>query len=169
MENPFKKKTAKGYRKSSDPLRGKIPSSDEYVERLRLAQKENIKVSDEADLDGYESDHVPTLPQRCMFTFKTKKFSLSSLDLPKTAPPSPNPSMMDNISPASLPSRSLDVKYSLRSVIGDGTQQPDGPTVMERRNLRPNGCHLNVSHWSAEGLRPYMEDRYVELYITFVD
>jgi hypothetical protein len=32
---------------------------------------------------------------------------------------------------------------------------------MERRELRPNNVRMNVSHWSDEGGRPYMEDRYV--------
>ena len=33
--------------------------------------------------------------------------------------------------------------------------------MMERRELRPNNIHINVSHWSDFGGRNYMEDRYV--------
>mmetsp|Transcript_1335 Transcript_1335/g.1452 ORF Transcript_1335/g.1452 Transcript_1335/m.1452 type:complete len:336 (+) Transcript_1335:1-1008(+) len=32
--------------------------------------------------------------------------------------------------------------------------------MMERRELRPNNIHINVSHWSDFGGRNYMEDRY---------
>jgi hypothetical protein len=54
------------------------------------------------------------------------------------------------------------VRYSLRSSITDGSEkQPMGPTVMERRELRPNNVQMNVSHWSDTGGRPYMEDRCV--------
>eukprot|EP00521_Asterionellopsis_glacialis_P017101 CAMPEP_0195295202 /NCGR_PEP_ID=MMETSP0707-20130614/16825_1 /TAXON_ID=33640 /ORGANISM="Asterionellopsis glacialis, Strain CCMP134" /LENGTH=480 /DNA_ID=CAMNT_0040356365 /DNA_START=247 /DNA_END=1686 /DNA_ORIENTATION=+ len=53
------------------------------------------------------------------------------------------------------------VRYSLRTSVGDGSQkQPTGPSVMERRELKPNGVSINVSHWSDTGCRPYMEDRY---------
>jgi hypothetical protein len=62
--------------------------------------------------------------------------------------------------PSSLPNNLKRVRYSLRSSITDGSEkQPTGPSVMERRELRPNNVHLNVSHWSDEGGRPYMEDR----------
>jgi len=81
-----------------------------------------------------------------------------------TAPPSPLQSEMGDLgqAPASLPPSLTRVRYSLRSSITDGAEpQPLGPTVMERRDLRPNNVQMNVSHWSEEGGRPYMEDRYV--------
>jgi len=64
--------------------------------------------------------------------------------------------------PASLPRDLARVRYSLRTSIGDGTDvQPGGSaSMMERRELRPNNIHINVSHWSAFGGRNYMEDRY---------
>ena len=65
--------------------------------------------------------------------------------------------------PASLPRDLARVRYSLRTSIGDGTDvQPGGSAaMMERRDLRPNNIHINVSHWSDFGGRNYMEDRYV--------
>jgi hypothetical protein len=66
--------------------------------------------------------------------------------------------------PASLPRDLARVRYSLRTSIGDGSQpQPatTSSTLMERRELRPNNIHINVSHWSDFGGRNYMEDRYV--------
>jgi hypothetical protein len=88
-----------------------------------------------------------------------------------TSPPSPllsepdssqplNP--LDNKgTPASLPRDLARVRYSLRTSIGDGTDvQPGGSaSMMERRELRPNNIHINVSHWSDFGGRNYMEDR----------
>merc|ERR1740133_52367 len=64
--------------------------------------------------------------------------------------------------PASLPRDLARVRYSLRTAIGDGTDvQPGGSAaMMERRDLRPNNIHINVSHWSDFGGRNYMEDRY---------
>jgi len=64
--------------------------------------------------------------------------------------------------PASLPRDLARVRYSLRTSIGDGTvAQPGGSaSMMERRELRPNNVHINVSHWSDFGGRNYMEDRY---------
>lgn len=66
--------------------------------------------------------------------------------------------------PASLPRDLARVRYSLRTSIGDGTDpQPalQSSHLMERRELRPNNVHINVSHWSDFGGRNYMEDRYV--------
>lgn len=64
--------------------------------------------------------------------------------------------------PASLPHDLARVRYSLRTSVGDGTDvQPGGSaSMMERRELRPNNIHINVSHWSDFGGRNYMEDRY---------
>jgi hypothetical protein len=63
--------------------------------------------------------------------------------------------------PASLPHDLARVRYSLRTSVGDGTDvQPGGSaSMMERRELRPNNIHINVSHWSDFGGRNYMEDR----------
>lgn len=74
-----------------------------------------------------------------------------------TAPPSPMHDSESPRTPASLPKDLARVRYSLRTVIGDGSLAQ--PTAMERRELRPNNVHINVSHWSAFGGRDYMEDR----------
>jgi hypothetical protein len=63
----------------------------------------------------------------------------------------------DILTPLSIP---LTICYSLRSSIGDGsTRQRNSHALMERRSLRPNGTHLDVSHWSHRGKRSYMEGR----------
>jgi len=91
-----------------------------------------------------------------------------------TSPPSPlvsepdshlnplDPPRTQGWTPASLPQDLARVRYSLRTSIGDGTKvQPGGSaSMMERRELRPNNIHINVSHWSDFGGRNYMEDRY---------
>lgn len=64
--------------------------------------------------------------------------------------------------PASLPRDLARVRYSLRTSIGDGTDVQaalGSASLMERRELRPNNIHINVSHWSDFGGRNYMEDR----------
>lgn len=62
--------------------------------------------------------------------------------------------------PRSLPKDLARVRYSLRTSISDGSQmQPPAANLMERRDLRPNHVHINVSHWSDFGGRNYMEDR----------
>mmetsp|Transcript_9535 Transcript_9535/g.23136 ORF Transcript_9535/g.23136 Transcript_9535/m.23136 type:complete len:531 (-) Transcript_9535:143-1735(-) len=73
-----------------------------------------------------------------------------------------DPSDNQTSRPASLPRDLARVRYSLRTSIGDGTAaQPGGSaSMMERRELRPNNVHINVSHWSDFGGRNYMEDRY---------
>ena len=79
-----------------------------------------------------------------------------------TQPPSPMISEAESKNmPASLPTDLARVRYSLRTSIGDGTEkQPGGSAaMMERRELRPNNIHINVSHWSDFGGRNYMEDR----------
>lgn len=66
--------------------------------------------------------------------------------------------------PASLPRDLARVRYSLRTSIGDGSQQQPAMAsshLMERHELRPNNVHINISHWSDFGGRNYMEDRYV--------
>ena len=163
--------------------------------RRRLANKKNDENSDknrrrqsaslpEEELDPYESDPGESYREHCM---KFKGIGTRScLTMPKflrkaetndepsvlTAPPSPLPSEMGDLFgqvPASLPSNLTRVRYSLRSSITDGSEkQPMGPSVMERRELRPNGVHLNVSHWSDEGGRAYMEDRYVQCVLIYL-
>ncbi|KAL7521052.1 hypothetical protein ACHAWX_005741 [Stephanocyclus meneghinianus] len=65
----------------------------------------------------------------------------------------------DILTPLSIP---LTICYSLRSAIGDGSaRQRNSHSLMERRSLRPNGSHLDISHWSHRGKRSYMEDRFV--------
>ncbi len=75
-----------------------------------------------------------------------------------TSPPSP----LEDVAraPPSLPKDLARVRYSLRTSISDGGQaQVAAPNLMERRDLRPNNVHINVSHWSDFGGRNYMEDR----------
>ena len=143
--------------------------------RDKRSQARKSKKDDE-DEDPYDSDPGESYREHCR---QTRGFSTKScLTVPKflakgkeeqsvlTAPPSPLQSEMGDLgqTPASLPTNLTRVRYSLRSSITDGAEpQPVGPTVMERRELRPNNVHMNVSHWSDEGGRPYMEDRYVSL------
>jgi hypothetical protein len=165
------------------------------LRKKRLARKNKQRTDDntrrrsrsvpaEEEADPYESDPGESYRDHCM---KFKGISSKScLAVPKflrsnrsqeveselTSPPSPLASEMGDIfghTPASLPAHLTRVRYSLRSSITDGAEkQPVGPSVMERRELRPNGIHLNVSHWSDEGGRPYMEDRYV-FFLSLVD
>lgn len=141
----------------------------------KKAQKSTERKLKEAELDPYESDPGESYRDHCMrmrgigtkncmpsFVLRTRE----DKETVRTSPPSPLQSdaleeLLGNV-PASLPSNLTRVRYSLRSSITDGAEkQPTGPSVMERRELRPNGVHLNVSHWSDAGGRPYMEDRYV--------
>ncbi|KAL7472890.1 hypothetical protein ACHAXS_013279 [Conticribra weissflogii] len=65
----------------------------------------------------------------------------------------------DILTPLSIPRT---IAYSLRSAIGDGSaRQLHSKSLMERRVLRPNGCHLDCGYWSHRGKRSYMEDRFV--------
>jgi hypothetical protein len=138
----------------------------------------------DGDIDPYDSDPGESYREHCMkmqvsssktclamplFLRNTKNMSIKEEESVLTAPPSPMTSEMGDVpigvagqTPASLPNNLRRVRYSLRSSITDGSEkQPGGPSAMERRELRPNNIHLNVSHWSDEGGRPYMEDRYV--------
>jgi hypothetical protein len=131
---------------------------------------------DDEELDPYDSDPGQSYRQHCMSLhgignktclgvpslFKSQR-AIEGGETVRTAPPSPLPSEIGDLFgglPASLPKHMQRVRYSLRSSITDGAEkQPTGPSVMERRELRPNNVHLNVSHWSDMGARPYMEDR----------
>lgn len=140
----------------------------------RPSRKQEVLPED--DHDPYDSDPGESYRDHCMRVkgintrscLAMPKFLKSSIELEEhdtiaTAPPSPLASEIDDFmgnTPASLPRELSRVKYSLRTSIGDGSQiQPSGPSVMERRQLRPNNIHLNVSHWSDMGGRNYMEDR----------
>lgn len=132
------------------------------------------------DIDPYDSDPGESYREHCarakpslgtksclpvpQFFLKSQSINLREEESDRTAPPSPMTSEMgDGLlghTPASLPPNNRRVRYSLRSTITDGSEkQSSGPQVMERRDLRPNKIQLNVSHWSDEGGRPYMEDR----------
>mmetsp|Transcript_40561 Transcript_40561/g.84430 ORF Transcript_40561/g.84430 Transcript_40561/m.84430 type:complete len:526 (-) Transcript_40561:142-1719(-) len=149
----------------------------------RLRRKEKKKEQEvEEDLDPYDSDpgesyreHVQKAKgissKTCMGVpgFLLGKNATSTRkvveeDTVLTSPPSPMASDLGDPFgqlPPSLPANAALVKYSLRSSITDGSEkQPSGPSVMERRELRPNSVHINVSHWTDPGARPYMEDRY---------
>lgn len=170
-----------------EPTQQKSRSKVWELRRKRLGRKKegieansrrkNSREPSEEDVDPYESDPGESYRDHCM---KFKGFSSRScLTMPTflrnnrspeedselTAPPSPMASEMGDMFghiPASLPPKFARARYSLRSSITDGSEkQPVGPSVMERRDLRPNAVHLNVSHWSDEGGRLYMEDRYV--------
>lgn len=147
-------------------------------EASRRKKKKDRKSRNDEDLDPYESDPGESYRQHCMRVQGLN--TRSCLRMPKllsrassaaieenntisTSPPSPINSEMEDLSsqiPPSLPSDLARVRYSLRTAIGDGSsKQPRGPSVMDRRELRPNGVQLNVSHWSDSGARSYMEDR----------
>ena len=164
-----------GRDESPDVDMPKLSGEERRQERreLRKQQKEAKKAAAEEELDPYDSDPGESYREHCE---KHSGFaSKSCLGVPKflrnpqrevdsvlTAPPSPLASEMGEFSqiPASLQGNTTRVRYSLRSCITDGSEkQPTGPTVMERRELRPNNVRLNVSHWSDAGGRPYMEDR----------
>ena len=126
------------------------------------------------DYDPYDSDPGESYREHCE-RLKGDR-TRSCLTLPRflqnkvdavateaTAPPSPMTEEDDHFgsprTPASLPKDLARVRYSLRTTIGDGSLAQ--ATAMEKRDLRPNFVHINVSHWSAFGGRDYMEDRYV--------
>jgi hypothetical protein len=156
-----------------------IDRGDPSQSRHRGRGKQKEQEFDEEELDPYDSDPGESYRDHCM---KMNGFGTKScLTMPRfvqkrigrgeeettvmTAPPSPMQSDMGDLFgpvPSSLPPSMMQVRYSLRSSITDGSEkQPSGPSVMERRELRPNNVNLNVSHWSDTGGRPYMEDRYV--------
>jgi hypothetical protein len=170
--------------KVDDNLSGEQPpdtgvpklGSEERKEKRRQLRKQKKEREESEVADPYDSDPGESYREHCKRNsgFSTK----TCLNVPKflrnrveeesvlTAPPSPMASEVGENPfgqvPASLPREVTRVRYSLRSSITDGSEkQPVGPSVMERRELRPNNVRMNVSHWSDEGGRPYMEDRYV--------
>lgn len=148
-------------------------------------RKEKKSSLPDEEYDPYDSDPGESYRQHCLrvdgmgtrsclkiptFLKSNNDKSLSSTatgesETEMTSPPSPMASELGDVlgqTPASLPTDMTRVRYSLRSSITDGAEkQPSGPSVMERRELRPNNVHINVSHWSDSGARHYMEDRYV--------
>jgi hypothetical protein len=130
----------------------------------------------EDDYDPYDSDPGESYRDHCMRLkgvnsksclaipqfLKINRVIMPEQSSEATSPPSPMASEADEFghAPPSLPRDLSRVRYSLRTSIGDGSEkQPTGPSVMERRPLRPNNIHINVSYWSDTGARNYMEDR----------
>jgi len=157
-----KTKTTKPTNENSDIKEGK--------------KKKKEKPIYEDEMDPYDSDPGESYRSHCL---KINGIKTSCLRIPRrlkntatekdetttaSSPPSPVSSELDDIlqhTPETLPSNTTRVRYSLRTSIGDGSQsQPNGPSLMSRRELRPNNVQVNVSHWSDCGARPYMEDRY---------
>lgn len=158
----FSRRRRSHKKKTSDD---QIKKKDKSRSRKKLPKEE---------LDPYDSDPGESYRDHCLrikgISNKTclrrpgflKAPDDNADDTVATDPPSPISELEDSLNqtPASLPQGVDPVRYSLRTSIGDGTaKQPDGPSVMERRELRPNNVHVNVSHWSDMGCRPYMEDR----------
>ena len=175
--------------KEHSPQEGDKESAREQQQKSRSrSSKSKKKEAIEDDEDPYDSDPGESYRRHCM-SARTGSISRSCLGVPNilvrkqsmrkkdfpseaeeeeetvlTSPPSPLTSEMGDPYgplPPSLPHNPVFVRYSLRSSVTDGSEpQPNGPSVMERRELRPNSVHLNVSHWSDWGGRAYMEDRY---------
>lgn len=160
--NPFEMRRRRRLRKTKDAV-------------LKDGKKEKKKKLVDEDVDPYESDPGESYREHCLrikgLNTKTCLSVPSFLrnsdlegDTVMTEPPSPHSSELEDVlnqTPRSLPSKNA-VRYSLRTSIGDGSaKQPTGPSVFERRELRPNNVQVNVSHWSDTGARPYMEDRCV--------
>ena len=151
-------------------------SAASSTKRKNKRKEKKASLPDE-EYDPYDSDPGESYRQHCirangMSTKSCLKFpnflkpefkSAGESETEMTSPPSPMASELGDVlgqTPASLPNDLTRVRYSLRSSITDGSEkQPSGPSVMERRELRPNNVHINVSHWSDSGARHYMEDR----------
>ena len=126
---------------------------------------------DPYDSDPGESyrDHCERLKgdrtRSCLTMPRFLQNKVDAVETEATAPPSPMEDVDSSSprAPASLPKDLARVRYSLRTTIGDGSLA-QATAAMERRELRPNFVHINVSHWSAFGGRDYMEDRYVFVY-----
>jgi hypothetical protein len=156
--------------------RRRLTKQKDVVQKDKKKEKKKKQLVEE-DADPYDSDPGESYREHCLRIkglntktclavptfFKSRDFEADTV---MTEPPSPFSSELEDVlnqTPRSLPSHHV-VRYSLRTSIGDGSaKQPTGASVMERRELRPNNVQVNVSHWSATGARPYMEDRYVLL------
>jgi hypothetical protein len=138
--------------------------------RSKKKSPKNKKSLSNEEYDPYESDPGESYRDHCKRMDETK--TRSCLAVPKilqsnkkaaetstdTAPQSLDESAEIDHVPRSLPRDLARLRYSLRSNIGDGSEV-QGILNMERRLLRPNNVHINVSHWSHYGGRNYMEDR----------
>lgn len=150
-------------------------SSGEHGEESKTSRRRSEKLPED-EYDPYDSDPGESYREHCMRIkgvnsksclamprfLNNKKAIMPEQDTEATSPPSPLASEVDEFGhmPPSLARDMSRVRYSLRTSIGDGSaKQPTGPTVMERRPLRPNNIHINVSVWSDTGARNYMEDR----------
>lgn len=165
--NPFEARRRRRLRKTKDAV-----AKDNHSKSS--SSRKSKKALPEEDVDPYDSDPGESYRDHCLrikgLNTKTclavpsflKNSDLEG-DTVMTEPPSPLSSELEdtlNQAPRSLSHHV--VRYSLRTSIGDGSaKQPTGPTVFERRELRPNNVQVNVSHWSDTGARPYMEDRCV--------
>mmetsp|Transcript_29345 Transcript_29345/g.44421 ORF Transcript_29345/g.44421 Transcript_29345/m.44421 type:complete len:505 (+) Transcript_29345:174-1688(+) len=171
-------------RRRSRRSRSKKKSSNTDQDQKRTSKKKQSgdQTMFDDEMDPYDSDPGESYRAHCMkvqglgtksclrmppFLKSGKKdesFETHDIGSSSTSPPSPIGSESEDLlnqTPNSLPDEMTRVRYSLRSSIGDGsTKQPTGPSIMDRRELRPNGVALNVSHWSDTGSRAYMEDRY---------
>lgn len=159
----------------------KSSNTDQDQKRSSKKKQSGDQTMFDDEMDPYDSDPGESYRAHCMkvqglgtksclrmppFLKSGKKdesFETHDIASSSTSPPSPIGSESEDLvnqTPNSLPDEMTRVRYSLRSSIGDGsTKQPTGPSIMDRRELRPNGVALNVSHWSDTGSRAYMEDR----------
>ena len=158
------------------------PSTASSSEKKKKNKRKEKKSLPDEEYDPYDSDPGESYRAHCLRvngmstksclklpTFlkpaPTTLLNRGESETQMTSPPSPMTSELGDVlsqTPASLPADLTRVRYTLRSSITDGAEkQPSGPSVMERRELRPNNVHINVSHWSDSGARQYMEDRYV--------
>jgi hypothetical protein len=167
-------------RRRLEKKRSEAEPDQDFSEKKALRRRSR-QLDDNNDVDPYDSDPGESYREHCLrlnglgsrscMTLPTflKNHRKVETDTVLTAPPSPLASEGGDLYgpvPASLPANLTRVRYSLRSSITDGSEkQPTGPSVMERRELRPNHVHVNVSHWSDAGARPYMEDRYVTIHL----
>jgi hypothetical protein len=172
----FRKQTSASNRQLTTDGEGSAAASSSSKSKRK--EKKRTSLPDE-EYDPYDSDPGESYRQHCLrvdgmstrsclpklptFLKAPAMINGGESETVMTSPPSPMASEVGDVlsqAPASLPSDQTRVRYSLRSSITDGSEkQPSGPSVMERRELRPNNVHINVSHWSDSGARHYMEDR----------
>jgi hypothetical protein len=143
-------------------------------EKKSAKKKNTSKRSPEEEAeDGNESDTGISYRQHCMSTkslgtkscMRKPSFMLKNAAEKGGVQITPSPSSTESEfdepigeHPPELPGDVM--RYSFRTAIGDGSEkQVASASVMERRDLRPNNCHLDVGHWSDKGGRGYMEDR----------
>jgi hypothetical protein len=175
----FRKQTAASDRQLTT-TDGEGSAAASSSSKSKRKEKKRASMPDE-EYDPYDSDPGESYRQHCLrvngmstrsclpkfptFLKAPAMINRGESETEMTSPPSPMASEVGDVlgqTPASLPSDKTRVRYSLRSSITDGSEkQPSGPSVMERRELRPNNVHINVSHWSDSGARHYMEDRLV--------